>query len=184
MRSPQCGHCAPISSHSVARDVLAAHQASWSVGPASRPASRGGGGFHPALREGCACPRRLHDGGPRLLVAGRHEPRRRRGAAWPGRCRRCRRGGGGGRRRLSQGRMGAAAAAARGARRRPHGPRRLMGRQNVPRDPWLEIGAGVPALRRAHQRELRDLVAPAPGGSEAPDPGLANCGDQVEINHI
>lgn len=59
-----------------------------------------------------------------------------------------------------------------------------MGRQNVPRDQWLEIGADCP---RCGERITESMVyswRPVPD-----DPKLLllycpDCGDRVEINHV
>jgi DNA-directed RNA polymerase subunit RPC12/RpoP len=59
-----------------------------------------------------------------------------------------------------------------------------MGRQNLPRDQWLEIGAECPHCgERITESEVYSL-RPVPE-----DPKLAllycpNCGDRVQINHI
>jgi len=60
----------------------------------------------------------------------------------------------------------------------------LMGRQNVPRDQWLELGHECP--RCGEQITEQDVHAWRPMPE---DPKLLllycpNCGDRVEINHI
>jgi transcription elongation factor Elf1 len=59
-----------------------------------------------------------------------------------------------------------------------------MGRQNVPRDQWLELGHECP--RCGEQISEEDVYSWRPIPE---DPKLlllycANCGDRVEINHI
>ena len=60
----------------------------------------------------------------------------------------------------------------------------LMGRQNVPRDQWLELGYECP--RCGEQISEADVYSWRPLPE---DPKLLllycpNCGDRVEINHI
>ena len=59
-----------------------------------------------------------------------------------------------------------------------------MGRQNVPRDQWLELGAECPHCGERVTEEMVYSWRPVPE-----DPKLLllycpECGDRVEINHV
>jgi endogenous inhibitor of DNA gyrase (YacG/DUF329 family) len=59
-----------------------------------------------------------------------------------------------------------------------------MGRQNVPRDQWLEIGSECPRCGERIEERMVYSWRPMPE-----DPKLLllycpDCGDRVEINHI
>ena len=60
----------------------------------------------------------------------------------------------------------------------------LMGRQNIPRDQWLELGAECPRCGERITEQMVYSWRPVPE-----DPKLLllfceNCGDRIEINHI
>ncbi len=66
----------------------------------------------------------------------------------------------------------------------PGADRRTVGRQNVPRDQWLELGYECP--RCGEQVTEADVYSWRPVPE---DPKLLliycpNCGDRIEINHI
>ena len=60
----------------------------------------------------------------------------------------------------------------------------LMGRQNVPRDQWLELGHECP--RCGEQITEADVYSwrPVPEDPKLLLLWCKNCGDRVEINHI
>ena len=60
----------------------------------------------------------------------------------------------------------------------------LMGRQNVPRDQWLELGHECP--RCGEQITEGDVYSwrPVPEDPKLLLLWCKNCGDRVEINHI
>ena len=60
----------------------------------------------------------------------------------------------------------------------------LMGRQNIPRDQWVELGAECPRCGERITEQMVYSWRPVPE-----DPKLLllfceNCGDRIEINHI
>ncbi len=59
-----------------------------------------------------------------------------------------------------------------------------MGRQNVPRDQWLEIGSECPHCGERITESYVTSWRPLPEDPKLLLLTCPNCGDRVEINHV
>jgi len=59
-----------------------------------------------------------------------------------------------------------------------------MGRQNIPRDQWLEIGGECPRCGEQIREDEVFSRRPTPDEPKLVILYCPNCGDRIEINHV